>query len=220
MNNDLENYLNAEQLALFESLNTPADIQAYLDRIPYSPENNNRSPASVLRDGVAHCLDGGLFAAAALQRIGFGAFIIDLLPEPGTDDDHVLAIYKHYGHFGAIAKSNFSGLRFREPIYRSLRELSLSYFPMYFNSRAEKTLRAYTRPLNLKTFDHLGWMWRDAVADLIEQEFHKLRSFPLLKDEMITGLSAVDSRTYEAGLLGADKSGLYKPSGLNIEGGV
>ena len=74
MSTDLESHLNAEQLAILESLNTPADIQAYLDRIPYSPEDNNRCPASVLRDEIAHCLDGGLFAAAALQRIGYGAF--------------------------------------------------------------------------------------------------------------------------------------------------
>lgn len=212
MNSDFESHLNEEQRAWFKSLNTPAEIQAYLDKIPYSTENKNRSPASVLRDRIAHCLDGGLFAAAALQRIGYGAFIIDLLPEPGTDDDHVLAIYKQYGHLGAIAKSNFAGLRFREPIYRSLRELALSYFPMYFNSRGEKTLRAYTRPLNLKNFNHLGWIWRDAAADVIEQEFHTLRSFPLLKDEMIAGLSPVDSRTYEAGLLGADESGIFTPS--------
>jgi hypothetical protein len=212
MGSNLVSHLNEEQRTLFTNLKTPAAIQAYLDSIPYSPENANRSPASVLRDGIAHCLDGGLFAAAALQRIGYGAFIVDLLPEPGTDDDHVLAIYKQYGHFGAVAKSNFAGLRFREPIYRSLRELALSYFPMYFNSRREKTLRAYTRPLNLRNFDHLGWMWRDAAADVIEQEFHKLRSFPLLKDEMIAGLSPVDSRTYKAGLLGADESGLFKPS--------
>jgi len=212
MNSNLETHLNEEQRHLFKSLNTPAEIQAYLDKIPYSTENDNRSPASVLRDGKAHCLDGGLFAAAALQRIGHGAFIIDLLPEPGTDDDHVLAIYKQYGHLGAIAKSNFAGLRFREPIYRSLRELALSYFPMYFNSSGEKTLRAYTRPLNLKNFDHLGWMWRDAAADVIEQELHSLRNFALLKDEMIAGLSPVDRRTYEAGLLGADESGLFTPS--------
>lgn len=212
MNSEFESHLNEEQRVLFKSLNTPAEIQAYLDKIPYSTENKNRSPASVLRDGIAHCLDGGLFAAAALQRIGYGAFIIDLLPEPETDDDHVLAIYKQYSHLGAIAKSNFAGLRFREPIYRSLRELALSYFPMYFNSRREKTLRAYTRPLNLKNFDHLGWMWRDAAADLIEQELHSLRNFALLKDEMIAGLSPVDSRTYEAGLLGADESGLFTPS--------
>jgi hypothetical protein len=212
MNNDLESHLNEELRKLLRSLNNPAEIQAYLDKIPYNPENTNRSPASVLRDGIAHCLDGGLFAAAALQRIGYGAFIIDLLPEPGIDDDHVLAIYKQNGHLGAIAKSNFTGLRFREPIYRSLRELTLSYFPMYFNSRGEKTLRAYTRPLNLKNFDHLGWMWRDEAADVIEQEFHKLRNFPLLKEEMIAGLSLVDSRTYQAGLLGANESGLYKLS--------
>ena len=89
---EFEGYLDQDQRRLFSSLNSPREIQAFLDSIPYSAEDANRCPLSVLRDRQAHCLDGALFAAAALRRIGHPPILIDLLPEPGTDDDHVLAI--------------------------------------------------------------------------------------------------------------------------------
>jgi hypothetical protein len=207
-----ENMLDQEQRQLFAGLNTPARIQAFLDQTPYSPEDANRCPLSVLRDGVAHCLDGALFAAAALRRLGYPPLIVDLLPEPGTDDDHVLAIYKRDGHLGALAKSNFVGLRFRESIYRNLRELVLSYFELYFNVHGQKTLRSYTRPLNLTSLDKQGWMWRDAGADAVEKRLAHLRRVPVLTEVMAEHLSPVDELSYQAGMLGVNEAGLYRPT--------
>ncbi len=206
-----EEHLTPQQRQVFSSLNSPARIQAFLDQIPYSAENVNRCPLSVLRDRVAHCLDGGLFAAAALRLIGHPPLIVDLLPEPGTDDDHVLAIYRCDGYFGAVAKSNMTGLRYREAIYRNLKELVLSYFEDYFNVYGEKTLRSYTRPLNLQAFDKVGWMWSDAGADAVEQHFHRMRKIPLLSPAMVANLSPTDSLSFQAGMLGANEAGLFRP---------
>ena len=202
--------LTSEQRSAWQGLTSPASIQAFLDSIPYSAEDANRSPLRVLQERQAHCLDGGLFAAAALRQLGYPPLIVDLLPEPGTDDDHVLAIYRRNGCFGAVAKSNFAGLRYREPIYRSLRNLVMSYFEAYFNVRMEKTLRSYTVPLDLTTYDPMDWLANDAAADAIEMRLPQLRRTNLLTPAMIGELSPVDRRSYEAGMLGTNVDGLYR----------
>lgn len=145
--------LSPEERHLVAGLNTPARIQAFLDELIYPEGEENRSLVEVLRQGKAHCLDGGLFAAAALRLLGYPPLIMDMQPEPGTDDDHVIAIYRSKGCWGSVAKSNYSGLRFREPVYRTLRELVMSYFEDSFNMARQKTLRTYTRPVNLVRFD-------------------------------------------------------------------
>ncbi len=206
-----EAYLNQSQQEIWTSLNSPAQIQAFLDELPYSAENANRCPLRVLQDRQAHCLDGGLFGAAALRRLGYPPLIVDLLPQPGTDDDHVLAIYRRDGYWGAVAKSNFVGLRFREAIYRSLRELALSYFEDYFNVHGQKTLRGYSRPVNLQSYDRLEWLWRDAGADAIEQRLLKLKPIPLVSQAMAPHFVPVDELSYKAGMLGVNAAGLYQP---------
>jgi hypothetical protein len=208
----LEELLTNDQLKVFASLSHPVKIQAFLDETPYSPEDANRCPVSVMRDNLAHCLDGGLFAAAALRRIGYPPIIIDLLPEPGIDDDHVLAIYKKNGCIGAIAKSNFSGLRFREAVYRSLRELVMSYFEDYFNINGVRSLRGYTRPIHLAAFDHLNWETEDEGVNRIEKYLKTLRPTRLFTSQITSELSTVDKLSYQAGMLGTNPDGLYKPN--------
>ncbi len=149
--------LSAGEFRLLRSLSTPHKIQKYLDELAYNKERGGetcRSPRRVIRDRTAHCFEGALLAAAALRVQGRPPWILDL--ESVRDDDHVIAIYRDYECWGAIAKSNYSGLRFREPVYRSLRELVMSYFEDYFNLAGEKTLRAYSRPINLSRFDYIG----------------------------------------------------------------
>jgi len=128
------------------------------------------------------------------------------------DDDHILALYNRDGHWGAIAKSNFAGLRFREPIYRTLRELVMSYFEQFYNVERKKTLRSYTVPLNLKAFDKFSWMTSDPPIEKIGKRLDEIRKVRILTRRMIAGLSLVDERSYQAGLLGANKAGLYKPA--------
>lgn len=211
MPQSIETLLDSQHLDVWTNLNSPPAIQSFLDQTPYSPQDANRCPVNVLRDGLAHCLDGALFGAAALRRLGYPPVVVDLLPDPGVDDDHVIAIYKRDGHWGAIAKSNFVGLRFREPIYRNLRELVLSYFEGYYNVYGVKSLRYYTRPLNLATLDKAGWMVSDAGADAVEMHLHTLRRISLIPPSIAAHLQPMDKLSYEAGMMGTNLAGVYKP---------
>jgi hypothetical protein len=194
---------------LFRALDSPARIQAYLDSIPYSPDPFYRCPRRVLRDRRAHCFDGALFAAAALRQLGFPPLVLDLYAE--RDDDHMLALWQRDGYWGALAKSNFAGLRFREAIYESLRELTMSYFEDFYNVEREKTLRGFALPLDLGELDALGWMERDDGLEELARRLDELDRTPLLTPKMIAGLSALDARSYRSGMLGTDAAGLYRP---------
>jgi hypothetical protein len=193
---------------VLDRLRSPGEIQAFLDSIPYSADPIYRSPRSVLRDRKAHCFDGALFGAAALRSLGHPPLIVDM--QAVRDDDHLLAIFRRDGRWGAVAKSNFVGLRFREPVYRSLRELVMSYFDAYYNLDGEKSLRGYTRPLDLRRMDSLEWMTRDDRLETIAEKLDQIRSYRLLTDRMVEQLVPVDRRTYEAGMLGVNPDGLYK----------
>ena len=208
---EFERRLDEGQRQVFFRLDSPAAIQDFLNQVPYSTEPANRSPLSVLRDGVANCFDGALLAVAALRRLGHPPLIVDLLAEPGADDDHALAVYRLDGHWGAIAKSNMTGLRFREPVYRGLRELVMSYFEDYFSVEGEKTLRCYRRPLDLACLDGTGWMWSEVGVYAIIQSLERKRPIPLLTNSMADGLSLVDKLAFQAGMLGADEAGLFRP---------
>lgn len=164
----------------------------------------------MVKDQKGHCFDGAVFAAAMLRRIGHRPLLVDILPNE-NDDDHVLAVFRQRGHWGAVAKSNFSGLRYREPVYQTVRELVLSYFEDFFNALGEKTMRAYTRPLNLTPFDRIGWLVRDEALDAIGDRLDEIRKFKVLTPAMIRGLSYADERSVKAGLLGARTDGLFKP---------
>lgn len=211
MTETLEDHIDEEQRELLRGLDTPVKIQAFLDTCAYVAEYDNRCPARVLAERRAHCLDGALFAAAALRRIGYPPLVVDLFPDPGMDDDHVLAIFKVNGRYGSVAKSNFVGLRYHEPVYHSLRELIMSYFEQFYNINGVKTLRTHTPPLNLTRFDRLGWEWNDRGADAIEKALLARRRITLVPPEIAAALSPVDELTYKAGLLVANPDGLYKP---------
>lgn len=207
-----EQQLIKPERRLMAGLDTPFRIQAFLDELPYSSQEVYRCPLSVLRDRVGHCFDGALFAAAALYRLGYPPLILDMLPN-GRDDDHILALFKIDGCWGAVAKSNFVGLRYREPVYRSLRELVMSYFEVYYNVAREKTLTGYTRPLNLAHYDPLLWMTEDDLLDEIAQRLDEIPRVTLITPAMAARLSPVDERSYQAGLMGVNEAGLYKLPG-------
>lgn len=195
--------LNPDEMRLLRSLSTPWKIQKYLDALPYNKEPNGetcRSPRRTIRDQTAHCFEAALFAAAALRVKGHPPLILDL--ESVRDDDHVIAIFRVDGHWGAMAKSNYSGLRFREPVYRTLRELVMSYFEHYYNLRGEKTLRAFSRPVNLTRFDRMNWMTAEEDVWEIPEYLTTIRHTPVLKTNR---RMFMDKRLYEAGLLGRAK---------------
>ncbi len=198
-----------KELAFFRLLKSPYAIQEFLDSIPYSAESRYRSPRSVIRDRKAHCYDGALFAAAALRMIGNPPIIVDM--QSIRDDDHVIAIFRRHGRVGAIAKSNFTGLRFREPVYRDIRELVMSYFESFYNMDREKSLRQYSDPLNLTSFDKDQWMIQDVTLDRIVDRLNSMRVHKLITPAMIRSLVPVDLRTYKTGLVGAKRNGIYYP---------
>jgi hypothetical protein len=203
--------LTPQEKKFLDAIRNPADIQAFLDTIPYSAEERNRSPLQVLHDRQAHCLDGGLFAATLLRRQGFPPLILDLQPDPGQDDDHVLVLFKIDACWGAVAQSNYTGLRYREPIHRTLRELVLSYFEDFYNGFAQKTLRYYTRPINLKKFDHVGWMLSSAGVDAVEKYLKSARLIPLITPAQAEQLITVEELSFQAGRIGINEQGVYQP---------
>jgi hypothetical protein len=202
--------LTRQEGRIFSGLKSPARIQSFLDGIAYSTDDFYRCPLRVLRERRAHCFDGALFAAAALRSIGFPPLIIDMLPND-RDDEHLLAVYRIADHWGAIGKSNFVGLRLREPVYRNLRELVMSYFEQFYNVEREKTLRGYTRPLNLATFDSMKWLTSDKDLEAIATRLDEIQRTPLLAESMVRRLTRLDERSYKAGLFGANLDGLYQP---------
>ena len=207
--NKFESQLKPSEKRLLDGLDTPVRIQAFLNTIPYSEDKFYRCPLRLLRDRKGHCFDGALFAAMALRRTGRPPVVLELIPND-RDDDHLIALFKQHGGWGAVAQSNFTGIRFREPVYRSLRELAMSYFEDFFNSAGEKTLQGYRNPINLKVFDRLDWMASDAGLETLSNAMDRYRIHPLISAEMAAGLSPVDERSLRAGLLGSNPDGLFK----------
>jgi len=188
------------ELRILRSLYTPAKIQRWIEALPYHHARTAWSPRRVLQERTAHCLEGAIFAAAALRIHGFPPLIWDL--EAVFDDDHVLAIFKIAGLWGAIAKSNYSGLRYREPVYRSLRELAMSYFNDYFNLRGERTLRAFSQPVNLSRFDRRNWMTTEEELWYIPQHLVELPHRSLFPTQIGQRLTRLDARAQAAGKTG------------------
>src|ERR1039457_4805252 len=175
----------AAERAVFRRLTTPEKIQRFLDDLAYNMER-------------------ALVGAAALRMLGQPPLLLDF--EAVRDDDHVLAIFRVRGHWGALAKSNYSGLRYREPVYRTLRELAMSYFEHYYNLKREKTLRSYSRPVNLRRFDWLHWMTAEEDVWRVPEYLVTIKHTPLLRPGLASRLGRVDDRLFAAGLVGL-KSG-------------
>lgn len=188
------------EIRKLKSLKTPLGVQRFLDDMPYHLEDTAWSPRRVLRENTSHCLEGSIFAAAALRVLGYPPLLLDM--EADRDTDHVLAIYRVGNCFGAVAKSNYTGCRWREPVYRSLRELAMSYFNIYFNMRLERTLRTFSRPVNLKRFDHLNWMTTEKPLWFIVDHLFDISHTPLLTTAQKKILTRVDDRTFRAECLG------------------
>ena len=197
---------------MLHRLTTPAKIQQFLDEeIGYNQEPRGAtcySPRMVLRQRLAHCMEGALLAAMALRRLGYPPLLVDL--EAVRDSDHVLAVYRVHGHWGAVAKSDYAGLRSREPVYATIRELAMSYFEHYYNPAGEKTLRAYSRPVNLARFDRtLQWMTTfDEVWD-IPAHLCAIPHTRILTRPMERQLARTDRRLYQAGRVGGVNAPLF-----------
>jgi hypothetical protein len=201
----------------FTQLKGPKERQKFLDDIPYdSIGKTNRSPRYVIKERRANCFEGALLAAATLEFHGNEPLIVDMMAH--NDDDHLIAVYKMFGRWGAVAKSNNTTLRNREPVYESIRELVMSYFDVYFNNLGEKTLRAYTNELNLNMFNKYDWRQTCKNLDLtIGNRLNTIKHYPILSRDMEANLSKAHPLLLKAALLGSDPSGLYKPEKVQEE---
>jgi hypothetical protein len=195
--------LTRREASFLRGLTPPWRIQRYLDGLDYDFRGEGcRSPRRVLRERKVQCMDGALLGAAALRLQGHRPLIVDL--EAVFDDDHVLAVFRQDGRWGAVARSNYSGLRYREPVHRTLRELALSYFENYFNLRREKTLRRYSRPVDLSRFDARHWMTAEDDLWDIPEYLVDIKHYPLITKSQVSRLGTVDRRMFRAGLVGRE----------------
>ncbi len=192
--------------AALRRLDTPRKVQAFLDRgLAFNDEEPGTclSPLEVLRLRKAHCLEGAMLAAAAFRFHGRRSLLLDLRAN-SRDDDHVIAPFLENGRWGAVAKSHFCGLRYREPVYRTYAELARSYFEFYYNGRGEKTLRQYSVPLDTAAL-RPDWLYSRKNVFFVSRRLDAARHYRILGKYPEKELARADALLYEAEVLGAGK---------------
>lgn len=198
-----KNNYSPSEAKIFRRLGKPAKIQDLLNGLKFNFEVRGetcQSPRRVLKSGQAHCMEGAMLAAAILEFHGHKPLVMDLKAANG-DFDHVVALFRAGEYWGAVSKTNHGVLRYREPIYKNLRELALSYFHEYFDDGGRKNLRGYSAPFDLSRFDALAW--RVAEDDLFEipAALDDSRHFPLLSPRQVRGLRKADAIEIATGKL-------------------
>ena len=196
--------LTEEEMEIFRKLDTPQKIQDYLDDMPINFEENGdtcKSPRMVISTGSAHCIEGAMFAATAMRINGFKPLIIDMTAA-SFDYDHVIAVFKQNGFWGAISKTNHAVLRYREPVYRNIRELVMSFFHEYIDDNGgRKALRGYSMPVNLSRFDAKGWMASEKDVWYIPVYLSKMKHYKIINKSQIASLRKPHTLEIEAGNL-------------------
>jgi len=193
--------LEENKLKMLRKLNNPKKIQNFLDTLKMNFEEHGDtyySPMMVLKKKTCHCMEGAALAALALRVNGYPPLVIDLKTNK-RDVDHVVAVYRQFGKWGAISKTNHAVLRYREPIYDSIRELVMSYFHEYFDNQGRKNLRSYSLPVNLKIFDKKGWMTTMNDIDYIPEYIDGVRHYPILNKKQLANLRLADKVEIESG---------------------
>jgi|SRR3989344_3750712 len=194
------NVFTKKEIALMRKLNTPAKVQDFLNSIPFNFEKRGetlKSPIRVLREGSAHCFEGALLGVHILSLHGFKPLILHLKATK-EDYDHVIALFKQNGLWGALGKTNHSVLRYREPVYRSYRELAMSYFHEYFLNNGIKTLREYSAPFNLNALPK-NWMLSEKDLWYIDKKLDKIKHFSILQKTAIKNLRKAEKIEIKAG---------------------
>src|SRR3989338_5217995 len=192
-----------EEMKLFHKMNSPQKIQDYLNSLPFNFEEGwgtCMSPRKVLGMGKADCLEGAIFAAVVFEFHGHKPLLLDLRStKKPYDYDHVVAVFKQFDCFGAISKTNHGVLRYREPVYKTVRELVMSFFHEYFLDNRQKTLREYSEPFNLSSIKHINWRTTDADLWEIHEILDKVRHYPVLSKQQIKNLRKADKVEIEMG---------------------
>ncbi len=191
---------NQQELSILKKLNTPRKIQDFVNELKANFEPNGdtcRSPRVVLRKKEAHCVEGAVLAAAALRIHGHKPLVLDLTSNK-KDYDHVVTVFRQYGCWGAISKTNHPVLRYREPVYKTIRELVMSYFHEYTKDGI-KTLRSYSMPVNISRFDKLGWTTSEKDVWYIPEYLLKVSHKQILTRAQISNLRKADLLEIKAG---------------------
>lgn len=195
--------LTSHELKLLRSLRTPKKIQDFLDTLPINFEDGGdtcMSPRKVLETRTAHCMEGAMLAALALRLAGHKPLVMDLKV---TDDDydHVVALFQEHGCWGAISKTNHGTLRYRDPIYKSIRELAMSYFHEYTTKSGKKVLRSYSRPVDLSRFDTRGWMTQEDDVWYVPEAIDDAKHYKILSPAQTKNLRPSDAMERTLGSL-------------------
>jgi len=173
-------FLTDSDISFLEKINTPEKVQNFLDtQLNYNWAREDRSVAEVIKDREAECYNGALLAAAALLLAGYKASILRLLAR-GGDEEHILCVYSQNGYFGSVAQSKFLGLKSRQPIYRTVRDLAVSYVEFYFGFDGRYTLQAFSNLLTLKKYN-LRWLNNSAIVIQMAKDLNKSKHFDLVK---------------------------------------
>jgi hypothetical protein len=187
--------IEKDKLKILKKLKTPRRIQDFLDQMKINFEEKGDtcwSPMTVLENNSCHCLEGAVLAALALRVNGYPPLLLDLKADNNHDLDHVVAVFQEDGKWGALSKTNHVVLRYREPVYNSLRELTMSYFHEYYNRKGRKNLRSFSRPLNLKEFDKRGWMTTREEIEYIADRLDEIKHFPIVNEKQIRNFRKAD----------------------------
>lgn len=174
---------------VFNGLKTPSKIQDFLDDIPINFERNAdtcRSPLMVLKHKEAHCMEGALLACAILWYQGKKPMLLDLKTAK-SDESHVVALFKEPSGWGAVSKTNHSVLRYRDPIYKNVRELAMSYFHEYFLDTGVKTLRSFSRPFSILKYGN-SWLTSENNLWNIVDDIDSASHFDILTSRMLNRL--------------------------------
>ena len=190
-------------------MQTPREIQEFLDSLHYDPEGGAHSPKVVMRTRMAQCYSGAIFAASALRDLGYGARIMWM--DAVEDDGHCIALYEKDGFWGSVAKSNFTTIRSREPVY-SYHELGMSYFDGFYNQFGKRSMRAFTEPIDLSQFDRLGWTTDEGDMEYVDEAIDSAPRAWKLPDAIEKNVEDVSEALRQAGLLGSNPEGLWRPS--------
>jgi len=194
-------YFTKKEIALFNRMNTPSKVQDYINIIPINFEKDGKdtikSPLRVVRENNAHCIEGAILGAYILSLHGYKPLIMHL-ETTKNDFDHIVAPFKINGLWGALSKTNHAVLRYREPIYKTIRELVLSYFHEYFMDDGKKTLRRYSKHLNLNIFENT-WPYADGDLWGIDEELDKIKHYDIAPKSVWKDLRKADTIEREAG---------------------
>lgn len=194
-----------------QKLNTPAKVQDFLNGLKFNFEGDGgqtlKSPVRILREKNAHCLEGALLGAYILSLHGHKPLLLHLKTTKG-DFDHVVALFKEGGLWGALSKTNHGVLRYREPVYKSIRELVMSYFHEYFLDNGRKTLRRYSRPLDLNVFEK-GWELDEEDLWGIDEELDKIKHYDIAPKKVFKKLRLADKIEREMGKIVESKPKQY-----------